>query len=231
MLNIKNLKKSFKEPVLKDINFHAKLSELTVIEGQNGAGKSTLFHVLTGSLTASEGEIILDGQDITKLSEFERSAFMAILVQDVKTAVVPSLSVIENGALAAIKNRRASFLKSATNSANQQQVIAHLQSLSIPYQGLLERPMAELSGGQRQILAFGFATLNRPKIILLDEPTAALDDDSSILLLQLIKRFIKDWNIPALMISHDKGLNQQFGDAIWRLSDGILHPTHRLMEN
>lgn len=231
MLSVKNLKKSFKEPVLKGVRFHANPAELTIIEGQNGAGKSTLFHVLTGSLKASEGEIVLDGQDITPMSEFERSAFMAILVQDVKTAVVPSLSVMENGTLAVIKNRRASFFKRATTKANQEQVRAHLQSLNIPYQGLLERPMAELSGGQRQILAFGFATLNRPKIILLDEPTAALDDESSILLLQLIKRFIKDWNIPALMISHDKGLNQQFGDALWCLSDGILHPTNRLMEN
>lgn len=225
MLSVKNLSKSFNEPVLKGANFVANPAELTVIEGQNGAGKSTLFNVLTGFLSADEGQIILAEKDITKLSEFERAKFMAILVQDVKTAVVPSLTVLENGVLAVIKNRPASFFKSATNAYNKDLVVAHLQALDIAYEGFLLRPMAELSGGQRQILAFAFATLNRPQIILLDEPTAALDDDSSKRLLQLVKRFIQKWRIPALMISHNKDLNQQFGDALWRLSNGILHPS------
>lgn len=222
MLNVLNIHKSFNgQEVLKGINLRANNGELTIVEGQNGAGKSTLFSVLSGAIKQEFGTIDLSGQDISNKSAMERSKILSVLVQDPKQSSVGSLTVLENCALALLKNQRAGF-KSALNCKDA--VIKHLVHLKIDYQELLIKKLQDLSGGQRQMFAFAMATINRPQMLLLDEPTAALDEKSAKALMELVKILIKDWQIPGLMISHDRALNQAFADRITYLEGGQLYP-------
>jgi putative ABC transport system ATP-binding protein len=225
MLKICGITKSFGEhSVLAGVDFSAEDGLLTILEGQNGAGKSTLFNILSGTLSPDKGSICLDDFDIAAISARDRAAFMAVLKQDPKTSSSPTLSVFENCALANLKNRSAT-LALALRESVRHQIIQHLSSLELDFTKHLDRPMGELSGGQRQILAFAMATMIKPRLLLLDEPSAALDEKSSHLLMRLIKRLISQWQIPAVMISHDHGLNQNYGDKIKILENGVILPS------
>lgn len=221
MLKVSHIKKSFDEQIiLRDVSFEAHRGKLTILEGQNGAGKSTLFNLLVGILSPDQGKIYLGDKDLSKLSALERSRDIAILKQDPKASSLPSMSLWENCAFALLKNKNSNF-KNALSIETKTQIINHLEQLQIDYKQLLDKPLGKLSGGQRQILAFAMATCNRPQLLLLDEPSAALDDRSSQQLMKLVKKLISAWDIPALMISHDHALNQSYGDAIILLKDGV----------
>lgn len=222
MLKICDIKKKFgANPVLNGVTFTASNGLLSILEGQNGAGKSTLFNILSGILYADEGSISLDGKDISAMPAQLRAAFMAVLRQDPKASSSPSLSVLENCALANLKNRRATFMQ-ALRPSIKAKICQHLRSLELDFDKYLEQPMGSLSGGQRQILAFAMATMHKPRLLLLDEPTAALDLKSSHLLMRLIKKLVAQWQIPAVMISHDHALNQNYGDHIITLESGVI---------
>lgn len=220
MLKIINLKKSFAEhEILKGVNLEAPKGKLTILEGQNGAGKSTLFNILVGNLSADEGHIILEDQDITTQIAIKRASKIAILKQDPKASSAPSLSILENCALALLKSKRPG-LNYALKEDIKTQIKTHIKNLGLNYDHAWDKAMGTLSGGQRQIVAFAMATMYKPELLLLDEPTAALDDASTHLLMKLVKKLITTWNIPAVMISHDHALNQTYGDKIVLLKSG-----------
>jgi len=223
MLNVINLTKSFgKQIVLKNVNFNAQKAQLTILEGKNGAGKSTLFNILMGSIKLDNGNIILNNTNITNMPQEQRALIMAILKQDPKASSAPSLSVIENLVLFNLKNHNAS-LKTAIRPLIKEHIIAHLDYLNISFaSSYLDEPVGNLSGGQRQILAFAMATLIKPQLLLLDEPTAALDESSTYLLMDLMKKLIVLWDIPAIMISHDHELNNSYADTIIKLKGGLI---------
>lgn len=222
MLEVKNIKKSFADNIiLKNISFTAHDGELCVITGQNGAGKSTLFSILLGSLMPDSGEIILNGINISKLEIIKKAKDIAILVQDPKNSSISFMTVLENFLLSFLKNRSID-IKNAYSKSREREIENILSMLGPKYELLLHRKMGDLSGGQRQIIAFLMATVEKPKILLLDEPTAALDEESTFLLMDLIKNLIKKWQVPALMISHDKELNQKYADKILPIEHGVL---------
>ncbi len=221
MLKVMGIKKSFgAKSVLREIDFAADAGTLTVIEGKNGAGKSTLFSVLCGIVAQDEGAIELDNLDLGPLPAIQRALHIAILRQDPGAGTVNAFTVLENFSLATLKNRRAS-LRYAQGPHLRQKVKDHLEDLDLANINVNQR-LAHFSGGQRQMLAFAIATLNKPKLLLLDEPTAALDEEASIRMMELIKHFLKKWRIPAVMISHDHDLNNQYADKILRLEAGKL---------
>lgn len=221
MLQISKLKKSFADhEILKGASFDAGPGQLTILEGQNGAGKSTLFNILVGNLAPDSGEIILNSQNITTHKAIDRSHKIAILKQDPKASSAPSLSVLENCALALLKNKQPK-LRFALRDNIKEQIRTHIKNLGLNYEHQWSKAMGTLSGGQRQIIAFAMATMYKPELLLLDEPTAALDDASTHLLMKMIKKLITTWNIPAVMISHDHALNQSYSDKIILLRQGF----------
>lgn len=147
---------------------------------------------------------------------------MAILKQDPKASSSPALTLMENCALAYLESRRAIF-RLALRKEIKEKLLQHLNELELNRdEDILNRMMGELSGGQRRIYAFAMATKNRPKLLLLDEPTAALDEKSSHLLMGLIKRLVKEWQIRTIMISHDHALNKRYGDELLILNEGNI---------
>jgi putative ABC transport system ATP-binding protein len=221
MLQILKIRKSFAEQaILRGLSFDAYPGQLTILEGQNGAGKSTLFNILVGNLRPDDGQIILNNHDITLDKALDRAHKIAILKQDPKTSSAPNLSVLENCALAFLKNQSPT-LSYALKGSIREKIRAHLKNLGLNYEDQWDKAMGTLSGGQRQIIAFAMATIYKPELLLLDEPTAALDDSSTHVLMKLIKKLITTWNIPAVMISHDHALNQSYSDKIIILKEGI----------
>ncbi len=219
MLKINNVSKAFaNERILDKACMIANPGVLTIVEGQNGAGKSTLFNIIVGLVHHDEGEILLGDIDFSLMPAAKRALHVAILKQDPKTSSVITLSVLENCELALLKEQKAT-LGVATSRKVKERVATHLLELELDFFRDFERPMNDFSGGQRQILAFAMATICRPRLLLLDEPTAALDEKSSHQLMKLVKQMIKKWQIPAVLISHDHALNQQYGDNIWVLAD------------
>lgn len=220
MLKVSSIKKSFSHArILNDITFDAHNAELTVIEGQNGAGKSTLFNIMSGLLTADEGTISVGNIRIDTMPAITRAKFIALLRQDPKNSTVETLSIAENFVLAMLKSKRAS-LKTTLSEDLLRKIASHVLEHGLDFAHDLHRKMSDLSGGQRQILAFIMATIIKPELILLDEPTAALDEKSSHQLMKLVKNLVTQWNIPAVMISHDRALNREYADVIFELKDG-----------
>lgn len=212
MLKIAKLQMSFGQNIiLKDINLEALNGQLVIIEGKNGAGKSTLFNILSGVLLPKSGSILLNDLDLTKLSIKERAPYLAIVRQNPDSSCVSSFSLADNLALASLKGCNARLWPKKSPKDWQ-------------LEGMwdLDRPLKEYSGGQRQLLTFLMATLHKPDLLLLDEPTAALDEKAAKSLMEMVKSSLQKWQIPALMISHDHELNQRYGDAIYVLEGGEL---------
>jgi putative ABC transport system ATP-binding protein len=221
MLKICNISKSFDgKSILNQISFEAKIGELTVLRGKNGAGKSTLFNIVAGLIPEDEGEIWLNGVQLGTMPASLRACSIAILKQDPKTSSVLTMTVMENMVLASLKGRRASLF--STKKEINQFIEDHVEKLKLTESINMASAVKDLSGGQRQLVAFAMATLHKPHLLLLDEPTAALDEASCHRLMALVKRLISDWQIPALMISHDGELTQTYGDQFLKLQDGAI---------
>ncbi len=222
MINLRNISISFNNiPILKKLSAHAKPGDFIMIVGANGSGKSTLFDLIAGKKRAHEGQIIIDEQNVTSLDELARAPLIARLFQNTDLSCVPTMTVAQNIALTKLKARAAGFTHCMNNLSNETlQEIA--QTMEIDLKTILEKQMGSLSGGQRQVVSLITATLVPPKILLLDEPTAALDPIAATKLLIFARKFIDKHKITTLMITHDPHLALCLGNKLWILEEGII---------
>lgn len=190
-----------------------------MLMGANGAGKTTLFDLIAGKTLPDEGRISLDGLDVTKMQERQRACLIGRLFQNPAAGSCPNLTVRENLALAAIKDRQAGF-RSGVRAFPAEAADEMLRPLNLD--SLLDLPMGALSGGQRQFIAFAMAVLTPPTLLLLDEPTAALDPRSASTLLTFAHQYVKKHAIPTLMITHDVAFANQYGNRLWILKEGDI---------
>ena len=206
-------------PILKGINLKIKSGDFITIIGTNGAGKSTLFNTIAGSLKPDSGQILHDGQDITKMSEEKRTQFIGRVFQDPKMGTAPRMTVAENLLLATNRGKKR-FLKIRKLKEN----IPHFKEMARVMNNGLENRLNSfvegLSGGQRQALSFLMATIERPDILLLDEHTAALDPHTSENLLAVTDKQIKENKLTALMITHHMEDALKYGNRLLVLKDG-----------
>jgi putative tryptophan/tyrosine transport system ATP-binding protein len=206
--------------ILNNISCTIQTGDFIVIVGPNGAGKSTFFDMISGKRIATHGSILLDGTDITHLSEQHRAPFISRLFQNPQLNCIASMTVAQNLALSNYKGCTVSFLNGMHKFPTHIQ--KELDTLNFGSSKLLNTPMKDLSGGQRQLIAFIMATITPPRLFMLDEPTAALDPQSATSLLQFAIKFINKHKMTTLLITHDPELALTIGKKIWILENGQI---------
>lgn len=222
MLDLKNINVTFgTNHVLKNLTCQVDPGDFIVIVGTNGAGKSTLFDTIAGKIRPTSGMIQIDGKDVTNLDEIQRATMVTRLFQNPHLNSVGSMTVAQNLAMAHY-SRRSARLVDGMDSLTQEQLEKMLAPLHIDAKAILQKPMHALSGGQRQLIAFIMSTRHAPKILLLDEPTAALDPQAATKLLKLTMQFTKEHRITTMLITHDPHIALSIGNKIWILENGTI---------
>jgi putative ABC transport system ATP-binding protein len=221
MLNLEKINVFFgKNHILKNLSCTVEPGDFIVIVGTNGAGKSTLFDTICGKHQPNSGKIMLQGTNITNLTEMQRSAMITRIFQNTRLNSVGAMTVQQNLAIAHYSRRRAKLADglAAMPTAKATSIINELGMSS----AVLDKKMNDLSGGQRQLVAFAMATQLIPKILLLDEPTAALDPQAATTLLVHATKFIKRHQVTTLLITHDPQIALSVGNKIWILENGSI---------
>lgn len=208
------------KPILKNISCSINTGDFIVIVGPNGAGKSTFFDMISGKRIATSGKILLDNTDITHMNEQHRALFISRLFQNPQLNGIASMTVAQNLALSNYKGKTVSLLDGMKRFPEH--LLPELEKLNLASEKILHTPMKDLSGGQRQVLAFIMATLLPPRLFMLDEPTAALDPQAATKLLQFAIKFINEHKMTTLLITHDPELALAIGKKIWILENGQI---------
>jgi putative ABC transport system ATP-binding protein len=221
MLSLKNIHVYFgKHHIIKDISCSVEEGDFIVIVGGNGAGKSTFFDTIAGKVRPTTGNIFFQGNDITDTDQIYRSRMIARLFQNTALNSVGILTVAQNFALSGYAKRNVG-LKDGMSNMNREKLISLLEELHIDPR-LLDVQMNQLSGGQRQLLSFMMATFLHPQILLLDEPTAALDPQAATTLLTYAASYIKQNKVTTMLITHDPEIALSIGTKIWILEQGKI---------
>ena len=227
MLRIKRLSKSFNKGTDNEINifndFYLDIekNKCTAIIGPNGCGKSTLLNMIAGSVSLDQGEIFLNGEDISKLKEENRAIHLGRVYQNPSMGVSPSLTILENMSLADKKGERFS-LKKLIKKNNIDRYISLLKDLDLDLENKLDTKVKFLSGGQRQSLSLVMAAMKHPDLLLLDEHAAALDPKTSNIVMKKTKELIEKYSITTIMISHNMRDAIEYSDRIIMLDKGMV---------
>ena len=227
MLELINVCKTFNpgtvnaKTALNDLNLTLNDGDFVTVIGGNGAGKSTMLNAIAGSFQIDSGKIVIDGTDVTGLPEHKRAALLGRVFQDPMMGTAPTMQIEENLALAARRGQHRG-LKWGITKAERAEYQKRLHALNL---GLEERMTAKvglLSGGQRQALTLLMATLKKPKLLLLDEHTAALDPGTAEKVLELTKRIVAEGNITCLMVTHNMQQALELGTRTLMMADGRI---------
>ena len=205
---------------LTDINLHLNQGDFATIVGSNGAGKSTLFNAIAGAFVPDTGTITLDGADITFLPDFRRSKAIGRLFQDPLKGTAPNMTIEENLALAFLRASTHTSPFSRITKADRDLFTERLAQLGLGLEDRMKQPVGLLSGGQRQALTLLMATLVTPKLLLLDEHTAALDPATAEKVLELTKKIVAENNITCLMITHNLASALELGNRTVMMAGG-----------
>lgn len=229
MLIMKNVSKTFnpgtvnEKCALNNVSLILKKGDFTTIVGSNGAGKSTLFNAITGSFFADRGLIMLGGEDITYQKEHVRSKVIGHLFQDPLKGTAPHMTIEENMALAYLRtstSKNAYF--SRIKAADKKKFREQLELLGMGLEDRMKQPVGLLSGGQRQALTLLMATMVTPKILLLDEHTAALDPATAEKVLSLTKQIVAERQITCLMVTHNMHQALELGNRTLMMDAGNI---------
>ncbi|AUM66851.1 ABC transporter ATP-binding protein [Brevibacillus laterosporus] len=206
---------------LQQIHLHLMPGDFVTVIGSNGAGKSTLLNMIGGALLPDGGQVCIDGKDVTRRGEHQRAKYIGRVFQDPMAGTAPHMTIEENLAIALARGERRLFRLGVTKSKR----IFFREQLSILEQGLEDRLQAKvglLSGGQRQALSLLMATLTQPKILLLDEHTAALDPKRAALITALTKRIVARDQLTTLMVTHNMEQALSLGNRLLMLHEGKI---------
>lgn len=206
---------------LQDINLNIEKEEFLILVGANGSGKSTLLNTLAGSIRADEGEVWIENEEVNSLADFRRSKWIARIFQNPLSGTAPDLSVLDNFRLAALRTRPKGF-KVGINARFKQEVREKIALLDMGLEDKLEQAMGTLSGGQRQALTLIMAIMDEAKIILLDEPAAALDPKSAQNLMEKADMVIHEFKLTAVLVTHNLKDAHQYGDRIIQMQEGKI---------
>ena len=224
MLKISHITKTFglgttdAKKALDDLSLDVRRGDFITIIGANGAGKSTLLGAIAGSFITDSGELVLDGEDMTLLPEYRRARKIGRLFQDPMRGSAPDMTIEENLALAA---GRGGWL-SPVSRADRRFFRERVAMLEMGLEDRMNHPVGLLSGGQRQALTLMMATLNTPKLLLLDEHTAALDPATAEKVLGLTKRIVAENGLTCLMVTHNMQSALELGNRTVMMNAGKI---------
>ena len=207
---------------LTNLSMHLEKGDFVTILGSNGAGKSTLFNTIAGTYTPDSGKVYLNGKDITALPDYRRSKEIGRLFQDPLKGTAPNMTIEENLALAYLRANHTKSPFSMVSKADRAEFREQLAMLNLGLEDRMNQPVGLLSGGQRQALTLLMATLVTPKILLLDEHTAALDPGTAEVVLELTKKIVAEHNITCLMITHNLASALALGNRTIMMADGRI---------
>ena len=223
MLELKNISKTFfpgtvnEKLALNNLNLTLNDGDFVTVIGGNGAGKSTMLNVIAGVFAPDEGSIVIDGHDVTHMPEHKRASFLGRVFQDPMKGTASGMWLEENLALAYRRGKRRT-LRWAITKAERQKYRDMLKQLDLGLDTRLTTRVGLLSGGQRQAVTLLMATMNSPKLLLLDEHTAALDPKTAEKVLALTDKFVSEEKLTTLMITHN-------------MNDAITHGNRLIMMN
>lgn len=227
MIELKNIHKVFfseigtEKKVFKGLNLKVENGDFITIIGSNGAGKSTVLNIINGEINPDGGEIILNGTNITNIDRHKRAKWISQVHQDPTHGTAPSMTVLENLSMAKNKGKKFDF----TFGLDRQNLDMYknlLASIGLGLEKQLFTQVGLLSGGQRQCLSLIMATLNHPDILLLDEHTAALDPQTSEVILEKTREIVEKNNITSLMITHNMQDAIKYGNRLIMLHAGEI---------
>ena len=227
MLRVENICKTFfagtinEKKALQGLSLHLKPGDFVTVIGGNGAGKSTLMNSIAGVFPIDSGKIIIDGNDITKTPEHKRAKYIGRVFQDPMMGTAAGMMIEENLAIAARRGKTPG-LKWGLDSDNQTWFSELLQELDLGLENRMTAKVGLLSGGQRQALTLLMATLIKPKLLLLDEHTAALDPKTAAKVLALTERIVNRDHLTTLMITHNMRDALRFGNRLIMMDAGRI---------
>lgn len=227
MLEIKNVHKTFnpntinEKKALKGIDLILNEGDFVTVIGGNGAGKSTMLNMIAGVYPVDCGTITIDGVDVTKLPEHKRAAYIGRVFQDPMNGTAADMQIDENLALASRRGKRRG-LKFGVSHKEKAEYTKLLASLDLGLETRLTSKVGLLSGGQRQAVTLLMATLKKPKLLLLDEHTAALDPKTAKKVLDLTEKIVERDNLTAIMITHNMKDAIAIGNRLIMMNDGKI---------
>lgn len=204
---------------ISSLSLNIDAGEFVVIVGSNGSGKTTLLNLVAGSLYTDTGSIYIAGNDVTHMPDHQRSKWVARVFQNPLSGTAPDLSIIDNFRLAAIRTQRKGLSVGITGNFRNK-VRQHISTLGMGLENKLDQPMGTLSGGQRQALTLLMSVMDTCKVLLLDEPTAALDPRSAETVMQTADKLIHDFSLTAVLITHNLKDAYQYGTRLIQMSEG-----------
>lgn len=225
MLEIKDIYKTFnpgtvnEKLALSGLSLTMEDGDFVTVIGGNGAGKSTLLNAIAGSWIVDEGKILIDGVDVTKLPEHKRAKYLGRVFQDPMTGTAATMGIEENLALAK-RRGKVRTLKSGIKKSEREEYRELLKILDLGLEERLTSKVGLLSGGQRQALTLLMATMEKPKLLLLDEHTAALDPKTAAKVLETTKMMVERNHLTTLMITHNMKDAITYGNRLIMLKDG-----------
>ena len=225
MLEIKNVKKVFnagtvnEKVALNGLNLVLNDGDFVTVIGGNGAGKSTMLNAVAGVWKPDEGSIIIDGVDVTNMPEHKRAKFLGRVFQDPMMGTAPDMGIEENMALA-YRRGKSRGLKWGITKAEREMYKEELRKLDLGLEDRLTSKVGLLSGGQRQALTLLMATLQKPKVLLLDEHTAALDPKTAAKVLDLSDKIINEHHLTTMMVTHNMNDAIKHGNRLIMMNEG-----------
>lgn len=225
MLDIKNVEKTFnpgtinEKKALNNVNLHLDKGDFVTVIGGNGAGKSTMLNMVAGVYPVDCGSIVIDGVDVTRLPEYKRAKYLGRVFQDPMNGTAADMQIEENLALAARRGKRRT-LRPGISAKERKEYKELLKILGLGLEERLTAKVGLLSGGQRQALTLLMATLKSPKVLLLDEHTAALDPKTAKKVLDITEEIVEKNNLTTIMITHNMADAIRVGNRLIMMHEG-----------
>ena len=227
MLKIENVYKTFnagtvnEKVALRGLNLHLKEGDFVTVIGGNGAGKSTMLNAVTGVFGVDSGKVLIDGVDVTHLPEYKRAKFIGSVFQDPMMGTAATMQIEENLALASRRGKPRT-LRIGITKAEREEYREKLKILDLGLEDRLTAKVGLLSGGQRQALTLLMATLQKPKLLLLDEHTAALDPKTAAKVLDATQKIVDKDHLTTLMITHNMRDAITYGNRLIMMYNGHI---------